>query len=376
VIAVRTLSTIFWLATKELRSFFRDWVLFGLVIYSFSLAIIAQAQGNTQELHHASIGIVDEDRSELSRRIARVFMPPYFKTAQPVDLGEVDHLMNNGRFTFIVDIPAHFERDVLSGRRPALQVAVDATAVMQAGIGAGYMQRIIQTEIDDFVSRSADSRPPPVNLATRIAFNPNVATAWFTSVMGILNSVTMLAIILAGAAVVREREHGTMDHLLAMPVSPFEIAMSKILANGLVITIAVGLSLYLVVSRLLAVPIAGSVPLFMAGVVLYLFFATAVGIFLATIARTMPQLGLLFLLVAIPLNMLSGSNTPLESMPPFLRAIMQASPSTHFVSFAQAILYRGAGFDAIWPQYVAIAAMGCLFLGLALLRFRSVAIQS
>jgi ABC-2 type transport system permease protein len=376
VIAVRTLSTIFWLATKELRSFFRDWVLFGLVIYSFSLAIIAQAQGNTQELHHASIGIVDEDRSELSRRITRVFMPPYFKTAQPVELGEVDNLMNNGRFTFIVDIPAHFERDVLSGRRPALQVVVDATAVMQAGIGAGYIQRIIQTEIDDFVSRSADSRRPPVNLATRIAFNPNVATAWFTSVMGILNSVTMLAIILAGAAVVREREHGTMDHLLAMPVSPFEIAMSKILANGLVITVAVGLSLYLVVSRLLAVPIAGSVPLFMAGVVLYLFFATAVGIFLATIARTMPQLGLLFLLVAIPLNMLSGSNTPLESMPPFLRAIMQASPSTHFVSFAQAILYRGAGFDVIWPQYLAVAAMGCLFLGLALLRFRSVAVQS
>ncbi len=373
---MRTLSTIFWLATKELRSFFRDWVLFGLVIYSFSLAIIAQAQGNTQELHHASIGVVDEDRSELSRRITRVFMPPYFKTAQPVELGEVDHLMNNGRFTFIVDIPAHFERDVLSGRRPALQVAVDATAVMQAGIGAGYMQRIIQTEIDDFVSRSVGPRPPSVNLATRIAFNPNAASAWFASVMGILNSVTMLAIILAGAAVVREREHGTMDHLLAMPISPFEIAMSKILANGLVITIAVGLSLYLVVSRLLAVPIAGSVPLFLAGVVLYLFFATAVGIFLATIARTMPQLGLLFLLVAIPLNMLSGSNTPLESMPPFLRAIMQASPSTHFVSFAQAILYRGAGFDVIWPQYLAVAAMGCLFLGLALLRFRSVAVQS
>lgn len=373
---MRTLSTIFWLATKELRSFFRDWVLFGLVIYSFSLAIIAQAQSNTQELRYASIGVVDEDRSELSRRITRVFMPPYFKTARPVELGEVDHLMNNGQFTFIVDIPPHFERDVLGGRRPALQVAVDATAVMQAGIGAGYMQRIIQTEIDDFVPPRVGSRPSPVDLAIRIAFNPNVTTAWFTSVMGILNSVTMLAIILAGAAVVREREHGTMDHLLAMPVSPFEIAMSKILANGLVITVAVGLSLYLVVSRLLAVPIAGSVPLFMAGVVLYLFFATAVGIFLATIARTMPQLGLLFLLVAIPLNMLSGSNTPLESMPPFLRAIMQASPSTHFVSFAQAILYRGAGFDAIWPQYLAVAAMGCLFLGLALLRFRSVAVQS
>lgn len=372
---MRTLSTIFWLATKELRSFFRDWVLFGLVIYSFSLAIIAQAQGNTQELHNASIGIVDEDRSELSRRIARAFLTPYFRPAGPVELEDVDRLMNNGRFTFIVDIPPHFERDVLGGRRPALQVAVDATAVMQAGIGAGYAQQIIQREIDDFVSRRSDLPTSPVNLAMRIAFNPNVTTAWFASVMGIINSVTMLAIILAGAAVVREREHGTMDHLLAMPVSPFEIAMSKIAANGLVITVAVGLSVHLVVRQLLGVPIAGSVPLFMGGVVLYLFFATAIGIFLATIARTMPQLGLLFLLVAIPLNMLSGSNTPLESMPPVLRIMMQASPSTHFVSFAQAILYRGAGFDVVWPQYLAVAAIGGVFFGLGLVRFRSVATQ-
>jgi ABC-2 type transport system permease protein len=128
----------------------------------------------------------------------------------------------------------------------------------------------------------------------------------------------------------------------------------------------------IVVQRVLSIPIAGSVPLFMCGVVIYLFFATAVGIFLATIARTMPQLGLLYILTAVPLNMLSGANTPLESMPPFLRTIMQASPSTHFVSFAQAILYRGAGLDVVWPRFVAIAAIGGLFLFLALLRFRSV----
>ncbi|MBV8412731.1 MAG: ABC transporter permease [Alphaproteobacteria bacterium] len=373
---MRTLATIFWLSTKELRSFFRDWVLFGLVIYSFSLAIIAQAQSNTQELSNASIAYVDEDRSELSRRIVRAFLPPYFRPPVAVELGEVDHLMNTGQFTFVIDIPPHFERDILNGRMPTLQVAVDATAMVQAGIGAGYAQEIVQTEVQDFVRRRSGAPPPPVNLAIRIAFNPNVTTAWFTSVMGIMNSVTMLAIILAGAAVVREREHGTMDHLLAMPVTPFEITMSKILANALVITVAVGLSLYLVVGQLLAVPIAGSVPLFMVGVVLYLFFATAIGIFLATIARTMPQLGLMFILVAVPLNLLSGSNTPLESMPTWLRTVMQASPSTHFVSFAQAILYRGAGIDVVWREYLAVAAMAALFLGLGLLRFRSVAVQS
>ena len=198
-------------------------------------------------------------------------------------------------------------------------------------------------------------------------------TAWFTSVMGIINSVTMLAIILAGAAIVREREHGTMDHLLVMPLTPFEIAMSKIWANGLVIIVAVGLSLFFVVRGLLGIPIAGSIPLFLFGAAIYLFFATAIGIFLATIARSMPQLGLLYLLVFLPMNMLSGSNTPLESMPPWLATVMQASPSTHFVSFAQAILYRGAGFSVVWPQFLIVALIGGLFFGLALLRFRKVA---
>ena len=194
--------------------------------------------------------------------------------------------------------------------------------------------------------------------------------------MAIINNVTMLAIILAGAAIVREREHGTMDHLLVMPLTPFEIAMSKIWSNGLVITVAVGFSLTVVVRGLLGVPIAGSILLFLAGVVIYLFFATAIGIFLGTVARSMPQLGLLYMLVAIPMNMLSGSNTPLESMPPFLRTVMQASPSTHFVSFAQAILYRGAGFDVVWPQFLAVALIGGLFLGLALRRFRQASSQA
>ena len=194
--------------------------------------------------------------------------------------------------------------------------------------------------------------------------------------MGIVNNVTMLAIILAGAAVVREREHGTMDHLLVMPIAPFEIAMSKIWANGLVITVAVTLALELIVRRLLQIPVIGSVPLFVVGVIVYLFFSAAVGIFLATVARTMPQLGLLYILVAFPMNILSGSNTPLESMPYLLRTIMQFSPSTHFVSFAQSILFRGAGLSVVWPEYLYIAFTGGLFLLLALTRFRASAVQS
>ncbi|WP_315756778.1 MULTISPECIES: ABC transporter permease [unclassified Bradyrhizobium] len=368
---MRSLSNVFWLGTKELRSLFGDVVLIGLVIYSFTVAVISQAQSSSQELHRASIAVVDEDSSELSRRIASVFQLPYFQPPVYISQGEVERLMNSGRFTFVLDIPPNFQRDVLAGRRPSVQVNVDATAMIQAGIGSGYALQIINTEVAWFVARSETSSPSPVNLVTRIAFNPNVTTAWFEGVMGIINSVTMLAIILAGAALVREREHGTMDHLLVMPLSPFEIAMSKIWANALVIAVAVAIALYAVVRWYLHVPIMGSIPLFMVGTVLYLFFATAVGLFLGTIARSMPQLGLLYILVAVPMNLLSGGMTPVESQPVWLATIMKASPSTHFVSFAQSILYRGAGIDVVWPQFAAVAAIGAVVLALTLRRFRA-----
>ena len=369
---MQKITNIFWLGTKELRSFLHDYVLLGLVVYAFSLAVIAQAGSSAQEVHNASIGVVDEDHSELSRRIAHAFLPPYFQPAQPIAERDIVPLMNSGRYTFVVDIPPNFQRDVLGRREPPIQLDVDATAMVQAGLGSDYAQQIITNEINDFLSRAEGTPLSPVNLVVRIEFNPNVTTAWFTSVMGIINFITMLAIILSGAAIVREREHGTMDHLLVMPLTPFEIAMSKVWANGLVIIIAVGLSLYLVVRGLLAIPIAGSIPLFLLGVAFYLFFATAIGIFLGTVARSMPQLGLLYFLVYMPMALLSGSNTPLESMPPWLATVMQASPSTHFVSFAQAILYRGAGFTVVCPQFLIVALIGGLFFGLALLRFRRV----
>jgi ABC-2 type transport system permease protein len=381
---MRVLGNIFWLGTKELRSFFHDFVLLGLVIYTFSFAVAVQGRSNVQELYNGSIGYVDEDHSELSRRMIAAFLPPYFKVPVAINAADIDHLMNIAAYTFVIVIPPGLERDVLAGRSPTVQVDVDATAMVQAGLGYGYIQQILSTEIGNFVSRNEgaylsraqDVAKTPIDLAVRVAFNPNVTTAWFTGVMAIVNNVTMLAIILAGAAIVREREHGTMDHLLVMPVTPFEIAMSKIWANGLVITLAVGLSLEIIVRRVLNIPIIGSVPLFIGGVAIYLFFATAVGIFLATIARSMPQLGLLYILVAMPMNVLSGSNTPLESMPVALSTIMMFSPSTHFVMFAQSILFRGAGLSAVWPQFLFVAFVGGLFLSFALIRFRAVANQT
>jgi ABC-2 type transport system permease protein len=159
-----------------------------------------------------------------------------------------------------------------------------------------------------------------------------------------------------------------------MPLHPYEIMLAKVWANGLVVLIGAALALWLMVHGLLGVPIAGSVPLFLVGTILYLASATSLGILLATLARSMPQFGLLFILVVLPMIILSGGNTPLESMPEGLQRFMEAFPSTHFVRFAQAILYRGAGFNVVWPDFAAVAGIGALFFAVALLRFRKTVI--
>ena len=189
--------------------------------------------------------------------------------------------------------------------------------------------------------------------------------------MDIIDNVTMLGLVLVGAAVMREREHGTIEHLLVMPVRPSEIAAAKIWANGLIILLAAGFSLHVVVHALLGVPIIRSVELFLAGTAIYLFAVTSLGILLATIANSMPQFALLSIPTFVVMFMLSGSFTPFESMPELLQNVMSVAPSTHFVKFAQAVLYRGAEIGVVWTDLVVMAALGGVFLALALSRFRT-----
>ncbi|GAB4394288.1 MAG: ABC transporter permease [Kiloniellaceae bacterium] len=364
-----SLKNIFHLGVKELFSLRRDVVLLALVVWAFTFSIYTAATGMSHDLNNAAIAIVDEDRSQLSARIRQAFLPPNFAEPEMISFAEIDPGMDFGNYTFVVVIPPRFEADVLAGRQPEVQVDIDATAMMQAGIGDGYISRIIAQEVATFLKASGDSTAP-VELAPRYAFNPNIDSAWFTSIMEMINHITMLAMVLTGAALIREREHGTIEHLLVMPLTPFEIMMAKVWANGLVILLASAVSLSVVIEFLLQVPVAGSRLLFFGATVLYLFFATALGIFLATLGRSMPQFGLLFMLVMLPMNMLSGGETPIESQPEWLQTIMLAVPSRHFVEIAQAILFRDAGLAIVWPQFAIVAVIGALFFAFAAFRFR------
>ena len=371
-----SLSNIVWLGSKELRSFFNDYVMLALLAYTFTFAIVAQAQNTAQEVHNATIAIADEDHSLLSRAIGGDFMQPYFKPAVFVDPDRIARLLDSATYTFVVVLPPHFQSDVQAGRAPVVQIDIDATAAMQAGIGSNYVQSIIMGEIRHQETGSDRAKADAVQLSLHLLYNPNASSGWFMAIMGIVNNITMLSIILSGAAVIREREHGTLDHLLTLPLSPVEIALAKVLANGLVVLVTAAFALVFVVRSLLHVPIAGSIPLFLVGVALYLFYALAVGLFLATVVKTMPQFGLLFVLVFSPSILLSGGNTPIASEPWILRTLMQGVATTHFVSFAQAILFRGAGIGSVWRDFLAVAGLGSGFFLLSVLRFRRSAVLS
>jgi ABC-2 type transport system permease protein len=279
--------------------------------------------------------------------------------------------MDAGLDTFALDIPPEFQRDLLAGRRPVIQLNVDATRMSQAFTGSGYIQSIVAGEVGAFVQRYRATDTLPVDLALRVRFNPEMNKLWFGAVVQVINNVTLLSIVLTGAALIREREHGTIEHLLVMPVTPFEIMAGKVWAMALVVLAACAFSLVFVVRGLMGVPMQGSVALFLAGAALHLFATTSMGMVMGMVARSMPQFGLLLMLVLLPLQMLSGGTTPRESMPEFVQVAMLSAPTTHFVMLAQAILFRGAGLSIVWPQFAALAVIGTGLFGFALARFRA-----
>ena len=365
-----TLLNIFWLGLKEIRSLLSDTVMVVFVIYAFTLAIEVQATGTSSEVNNASIAFVDEDRSALSKELFNAFYPPRFQYPDTIAASDEQDAMDRGKYMFVVSIPPRFEQNLLFERNPSIQVNIDATAMQQAGIGAGYIQAITTDRISSFLRRTAEAAPEPVQLVVRRLFNPNAESSWFKSVVAIINQISLLTVILTGAAVIREREHGTLEHLLVMPLTAFEIAMAKVWANGLVILVATAASLFLVVQTVLKVPFAGSVPLWLVGVTLYLFFATALGLYLGTISRSMAQFALLIILVIIVLMLLSGGSTPVESMPKWLQFLTYFLPARHFVSFSQVIIYRGGGLSAVWRQFSMVTVVGLAFFVYSLSLFR------
>ena len=365
----RTLLNIFNLVIKELKSLLYDKGMIILIIYVFSVAIYIGGTKTSTELKNGSIAFVDSDKSQLSQRLIDAFYKPRFNTPDIISYYDIDKKMDSGYYTFIVLIPSEFEKDVLSNNVPEIQVNIDATRMTQAGIGASYVRNIINQETQVFLKQGYKNSINP-NLVVRYKYNPNLTAEWFGSINEVINNIVMISILLSAASLVREREHGTIEHLLVMPLKSFEIMISKILAVSIIILIGVSFSLFFIIETLLQIPIIGSIPLFLFATFLVLFATTSIGVFIGTIVQNMPQLGMIFILVVLPMMMLSGGMSPFESMPISIQYLMTLMPTSHFVEIAQSILFRGASFEIVYLKMLNIVVIGLLFFIFTLLIFK------
>lgn len=368
---MRSIKNILALSAKELRSLFSDTVLVVLIVFAFTALVHSAATGINNDVNNASVGVIDADQSVLSHRILDALQQPHFQKPVPVQREEVEELLDKGKLMFVLEFPPNFQRDVEMGREPKVQLLTDATNMAQAGLGQSYIGHIFQNELVDFLKQKdlIDEMTPVKSVAT-LVFNPNATDMWPAAVMEVDNMITMITLVLVGAAVIRERERGTIEHLLVMPVKSAEIVLAKIIANGLVICTIALLSMHFMVGGLLQVPLLGSLTLFALGAGLFMFSIASLAVMLATLAPTMPQYSLLMMPVYIIALMFSGSSSPRSNMPETAQWISEYWPTTQFMTFAQNILLRGAGFEVVWPQMVAMIISGALFLGFALFRFR------
>ncbi|QKJ26826.1 multidrug resistance ABC transporter, permease protein [Aliarcobacter cibarius] len=366
---LKTVLNIYNLMIKELKTVLYDKGMIIFIIYVFSVAIYIGGTKTSIEINNGSIAFVDNDKSQLSKKIIDGFFKPRFNTPDIISYYDIDGKMDSGYYTFIVLIPDGFEKDVLSSKAPEIQVNIDATRMTQAGIGSGYVKNIINEEVQNFLNSNYENKINP-ELVIRYKYNPNLKGEWFGSINEIINNIVMISILLSAASLVREREHGTIEHLMVMPLKSFEIMFSKILAVCIIVLIGVSFSLWFIVETLLSIPISGSIPLYLFSTFLVLFATTSMGVFIGTIVKNMPQLGMVFILTILPLMMLSGTMSPFESMPLVIQYLMKLMPTSHFVELSQAILFRDAGFSIVWVQMLDIFIVGLVFFTFTLLIFK------
>lgn len=362
---------------KELWQLFRDFPLLIFFLYSFTLAVYITGTGVTAQLRNASLVVYDADHSFSSRELIHRFHQPYFRFE-----GEIGHpdeglrLLDEGSTMMVMDIPPRFHEFLTRGEQAEVQIQIDTTNAPQGLSAASYASQIVGTFGEEMIRQRLALHPKPQQVLPqihgeyRVWFNPEQKDAWFESTSHILRMTTLFAILLPAAAMVREKERGTIEQLLVSPLTPFQIMASKVLAMTLIIIGAVSVSIFGVVQPILEVPIKGSLSLYFSILVLYVFTTAGIGLFAATLARNQAQVGMMTILVLVPILLLSGITTPMEAMPVWVQYLMVFSPLRYYIEITHGIFFKGTGLADLWHLLLPMALLGSITFGFGMWRFR------
>lgn len=369
----RRLAAMTW---KEILQLSRDVPLLLFLLYSFSLSVVVSGAGITMQLTNAELLVHDADHSHSSRELIHRFQLPYFTFAGEIsDPREGLRQLDQGKVMMLLEIPPRFHEALMSGERTAVQVLVDTTNAPQGLSAAGYSVRIAglfgsETGLASAGLSGAEAAMPRVSSAHRVWFNPTQDERWFQSIAHVLRMTTIFAVLLPAAALVREKERGTVEQLLVSPLSPFQIMFAKVLAMSGVILIALSLALYGVLHPVFHVPMKGSTGLFFLLTTLHVFTTAGFGLVAATIAKNQAQVGMMTLFVVGPMLLLSGITSPYESMPKWVQTVMTFSPLRYYIDITYGVMLKGAGLDLLWKPVGAMLLLGGALFGFGMWRFR------
>lgn len=369
----RRLTALTW---KEVLQLSRDVPLLLFLLYSFSLSVLVSGAGITMQLHNAELLVHDADHSHSSRELIHRFQPPYFTFKGEIsDARQGLRQLDEGRAMMLLDIPPRFHEALVGGERTAVQVLVDTTNAPQGLSAAGYAVRIasmLGTDLGLASVGMSGTRAtfPVVASAHRVWFNPNQDETWYQSISHLLRMITLFGVLLPAAALVREKERGTVEQLLVSPLSPFQIMWSKVLAMSAVIMIATGLAVYGVLHPVFHVPMKGSAQLYFLLTALHIFTTAGLGMVAATIAKNQAQVGMMTLFFVGPMLLLSGITAPFESMPRWVQTIMTLSPLRYYIDITYGVMLKGAGMDVLWKSVGAMFLLGGGLFGFGMWRFR------
>ncbi len=362
---------------KEMLQLFRDVPIVAFLVYSFTLAIYITGNGIRSQLHDAGLLVHDADHSVSSRELIHRFQAPFFRLSGEVtDSREGFRFLDQGTAIALLEIPSRFHEQLLTGEPTSVQLLVDTTNSPNGLSAASYAARIVarfgQESAFERVGSVGDSpRDLPLIMSDhRVWYNQDQNEAWFECISHLLRQITIFSLLLPAAALVREKERGTVEQLLVSPLSPFQIMASKVLAMTVVILVATAVGLFGIMQPVFGVPMKGSIWLFFTLTALFVATTACMGLAGATLARNQGQVGMMTLLVAAPMLMLSGITAPMEAMPIWVRYLMALSPLRYFIDIANGILLKGAGLNILWDSVLAMAALGAALFGFGLWRFK------
>lgn len=368
---------IFAMTVKELKQLIRDPVLLLIIAYFFTADVYMAGSGINLNLHNASVMVIDRDHSAASRELMYRFRPPYFDLKGEINgKNEAEYLLNRGQILAVLDIPENFQSHLLQGLPVAVQFQVDTSNTVLGTLATGYAAQITADFGQDYVVKRLGLNVeqmdaiPVIQSRHRVLYNPNQTDGWFMSISELLTVITMLSMMLPAAAAVREKERGTIEQLAVSPLSSLQILLPKVISMGLVILLGVAVCLFLIIIPAFHLPIKGSIVLFFMVTALYVFTASGIGLFIATISRSLGQVTMLVILLMMPILLLSGAWTPPEAMPQAMRWAMTVSPLYYFNEMSYAILLKGAGVDVIWDSLLGLSVLGGVFFNFGVWRFR------